>query len=104
MLPLSAQVVPSAAEGKLLLAVGGGFFGYNVGWAHGHMQGGAIWADDYPGHLPPIFHGLGIEAEFNTSGLAETLRGQPSRPNRKRPGDMFGHVLAPKFYPVLAHV
>lgn len=61
--PLFSQVRPSATESGFPLVVGVGFSDYNVDWGHGRMEGGALWIDWTPRHIPRILRGVGIEVE-----------------------------------------
>jgi opacity protein-like surface antigen len=68
--PAFSQVVPAATSGgHWPLSVGIGPSSYDVDWGHGRMYGGTIWVDYYPGMLPSILHGLGVEAEARDISL-----------------------------------
>jgi opacity protein-like surface antigen len=77
---LKAQVIHSAMDRNQPLAVGGGLSGFDPGlerladnyfWktgGSGVMLGATGWVDYYPHCIPPVLHGLGVEAEVrNTS-------------------------------------
>ncbi len=68
--PAFSQVVPAASQGRTLpLSVGIGPSSYDVDWGHGRMFGGTIWVDYYPGKLPAILRGLGVEVEARDISL-----------------------------------
>ncbi len=70
-IPLAGQVVPSAEQGGLPLAVGGGASRFNLDCApyiYGstcYMNGITVWADWSFARLPgpSLLHGLGVELE-----------------------------------------
>jgi opacity protein-like surface antigen len=68
-IPLSSQVVPTATEVGLPLAVGAGFSNYDVDWGHGRMDGGTLWIDYTLKRVPFLLHGIGIEAEARDISL-----------------------------------
>jgi opacity protein-like surface antigen len=61
--PALAQSTPTATGPKQYspLAVGVGFNVFDPGWNNGQMDGGALWIDYLPNHLPQYLNGLGIE-------------------------------------------
>ena len=58
-----AQIAPSATGKKFPFAVGAGLSGYNADYGHGHLLGGTLWVDYFPGWVPSILKGIGLEAE-----------------------------------------
>ncbi|MGB8260635.1 MAG: outer membrane beta-barrel protein [Terracidiphilus sp.] len=80
----SAQVVPSATDRTLPLAVGGGLSGFDPDLLRtsfgnleqtrnsGIMLGVSGWADYFPQWMPQRLHGLGIEAEGHDIGWRQS--------------------------------
>lgn len=77
-LPMLSQVVPSATEGGLPFAVGGGFSDYNIDWGPGRMQGGTVWIDWNPNQAPSFLHGFGLEVEARDISLGGTKNQPPN--------------------------
>jgi hypothetical protein len=78
-LPGFSQVVPSAYEGGMPLAIGGGVPYWDVDWGHGSkFGGGTIWIDYFPPLRPKVLHGIGVELEARevhlNLGLPTTFR------------------------------
>lgn len=99
-LSLSAQVAPAAQKKGLSLAVGAGLSSYDVDWGHGRMLGGTFWADYYPGFLPSLLHGLGIEAEARDISIGHSS----TQPSNFREDTMGGGLIYtwrhyPNFHP-----
>jgi hypothetical protein len=69
---LSAQVVPSATEGRSPFAAGVGVSSFDVDWEHGRMLGGTLWLDWSPRLGPRLLRGLGLEAEARDISLARS--------------------------------
>jgi opacity protein-like surface antigen len=63
--PALAQVTYSAEEGNLPFTVGTGFSNFSDDWgnANPRQDGITVWLDWRLPYLPPVLHGLGLEAE-----------------------------------------
>lgn len=84
-----AQVVPSASENRLPLAVGAGLSSFNPDWAHGRMLGGTLWADYTPNWVPQRLHGIGLEVEARDLNYHRS----PSQPANLREDIASGGVI-----------
>ena len=63
VLPVYAEVAPTARQGSVPIVVGAGFSDFSVDWGPGkRMEGISAWVDWYPNGLPGVMNGLGIEA------------------------------------------
>lgn len=76
-IPVFSQVVPSATDNGLRIKVGAGFSGYNPDLGSHPLLGATLWADAYPGALPHVLHGWGLEAE------ARGIRHRQQYPNEE---------------------
>ena len=74
--PAFSQVVPAYKARTLPLSVGIGPSSYDVDWGNGRMFGGTFWIDYYPGRLPRVLHGLGVEVEARDISLGRHLPSQ----------------------------
>jgi opacity protein-like surface antigen len=87
-LPLHAQVAPSATGSSTPFSVGVGFSNFDMDWGHNRMDGGTLWVDWNPTHVPRYLRGLGLELEardinIDHSGMpanfrTDTLGGGPT--------------------------
>jgi opacity protein-like surface antigen len=75
--PTSAQAVPAAAESNLPLAIGAGFSNFDPDWNTGRMNGGGLWIDYTPRHMPLFLSGLGFEIEAHDISVGPSSS-QPS--------------------------
>ena len=71
-----AQIAPAGGRFTIPFAVGAGFSGYNPDEGHGHLMGGTLWIDYFPGRVPDFLRGFGLEAEARdlNYGRSPTLR------------------------------
>ncbi len=84
-----AQSAPSAAGFKLPLAVGTGLSGFNTDEGHGHLLGGTLWVDYFPGWVPSILRGLGLEGEARDLNYDRS----PSLPKNERQDTVQGGLI-----------
>jgi hypothetical protein len=64
-----SQAESAATQYSPPFAVGIGFSTYNMDYARGYMDGGTLWADWFPNHLPTMLNGLGLEIKAQDISL-----------------------------------
>ena len=93
------QTGPSATEGGVPLAVGGGVSYWDVDWGHSRMEGGTLWADYYPNRVPSILRGIGLEAEARDVSFNRGDKPSNFRHDTAGGGVIYAWRHYPNFYP-----
>jgi hypothetical protein len=86
-MPAFCQVNAPYEGSGFPITVGAGASSWDPDWGQGRMLGITAWADWYPSQLPPILHGLGVEAEGRDVRFDRHLQPNNGDPQRSGQGN-----------------
>jgi len=97
--PGSSQSLPSAYQGGLPVAAGGGISYWDVDWGHSKMEGATLWIDYFPPRVPRILRGIGVEAEARDVSFNRGDKPGNFRHDTAGGGAIYAWRRFPSFYP-----
>jgi Outer membrane protein beta-barrel domain len=103
--PGYAQVPAAATQSGIPLVVGGGFSDFAIDWGPGtRMEGISAWVDFYPGGLPSVLHGLGVEVEGRDINFGRPSAISKMRQDTVQSGPIYAWDHYSKFRPYVKYL